>query len=466
MNTEQLKVLKKVARCKNVFVTGGAGVGKSFLLKQIVQWARDHDKLVGVTAMTGAAAVLVDGTTLHSFMGIGLAKDPPETLARRVNKNVGVRTMLVAMDMLIIDEVSMMNDDIFDKVSAVLSLVRKVKQPFGGVQVVLVGDPFQLSPVEGDYFFLSKQWRDAKFDVCLLTANMRQCNDAPFKEMLDRLRLGECSAEDLGALRELRTTVFPDGIIPTRLYSVNKDVDTINETELKTMIDGGAQGVATYKMKYGGNTQVKTFSRKWAEALKLRQSIQLCIGAQVMVTRNISVSETLKLANGTRGVVLSTAPSSVWIRLMDGSVEKIEYFKIKPYSRKYYSSTGEEREHAEVGLEEKEKEEECPLNVSYLPLQLAWAISIHKSQGCTLDAVDIDLGTSIFACGQAYTALSRAKDMRSVRLVDVYASSFRTNPTVLAFHSYALALAAKRQNTVKIIDDRNSSVCEKCNKSM
>jgi ATP-dependent DNA helicase PIF1 len=141
-----------------------------------------------------------------------------------------------------------------------------------------------------------------------------------------------------------------------------------------------------------------------------------------MLTRNVDINE--GLVNGARGVVTLTAPSAVWVRLTNGITYKIEYYKVNPYGDIY----------DEDDIQHQKNEENTNIiNASYIPLQLAWAISIHKSQGTTLDAVEIDLGDSIFACGQAYTALSRAKNMRSVRITSVKASSFRTHPAVLKF---------------------------------
>jgi len=143
-----------------------------------------------------------------------------------------------------------------------------------------------------------------------------------------------------------------------------------------------------------------------------------------MLTRNVDITE--GLVNGARGVVTLTTPSAVWVRLTNGITHKIEYYKVNPFGNIY-------DEDEDIVQNRKNEENANTINASYIPLQLAWAISIHKSQGTTLDAVEIDLGDSIFACGQAYTALSRAKNMRSVRITSVKASSFRTHPAVLKF---------------------------------
>jgi len=436
LNQEQRDILEKVYAGKNALMTGGAGAGKSYCMKFIVQWATDNGKNIGITAMTGSAAVLIDGCTLHSFLGIGLAKDSAEGLVRKIHKSrTDICDRLSKLDILLVDEVSMMNDELFDKVSEFLSLFRKNARPFGGIQIILVGDAFQLSPVEGKYFFLGKLWDTSEFEVCILTANMRQKDDLEFKQLLDRVRMGVCSTEDLKALRGLKDTVFPEGIIPTRLYSVNRDVDKINEDEFQCIIEKGkgTTKIMTYAIKYHGNSDSHKLSKKWAEAVKLRNEIQLCVGAQVMLTRNMTTADGIYLVNGARGVVTSISPSAVYVNFVNSGMQKIEFFRIKPEFSKDKSNT-----------DTSSTDEVMPsVNLSYIPLQLAWAISIHKSQGMTLDAVEIDLGGSIFACGQAYTALSRARNMKSIRLINVLGTSFKTSPEVLAFHSkYSIMASA------------------------
>lgn len=423
MNAEQRAVLEHVVAGHNVFMTGGAGVGKSFTLGHVIEWAEGAGKNVGVCAMTGAAAVLLPAgaTTLHSFMGIGLGKDDVEHLCRKIKKKAPVLEKLKELDLLIVDEVSMLNDELFVKVSQVLKCLRRVNKPFGGVQMLLVGDPFQLMPVEGAPCFLSPEWADAGFTVCTLVANMRQKDDTEFKALLDRVRLGDCSSQDLATLQALKTTEFPPDIVPTRLYAINARVDEINEIHMERLLLDGRQAI-TYRLKYGGNASSKVLSKKWAETIKMRPEITLCVGAQVMLTRNICIES--RLVNGARGVVDAVTPKTVSVRWTSGAISVVEFFKIStlkyPYKVDKQTDTDEE------------------INVAYMPLQLAWAISIHKSQGMTLDAVEVDLGSSIFAGGQAYTALSRARSFDSIKLIDVRASSFHVNPRVLSLETLGL----------------------------
>ena len=392
MNPEQQLALDNVLKGSNVFITGGAGVGKSFLVNKISH-ALVH-KNIGVCAMTGCAALLINGATVHSYLAIGLAKDPAAVLAARVRKFANIHSRIVSMQTLLIDEVSMLNDELFEKIAEFFQIVRKNTKPFGGVQMIFVGDPFQLAPVEGNYCFTSKLWTG--IEIHTLTANMRQAGDNQFKELLDRVRWGKCSEGDLAVLQQCGDTVFRDDIVPTKLYSKNVNVDSINLKEFDKL----STDVYIYKCEY-----LNEASKKWAIANKIPEKIQLRIGAQVMCTRNIP---TLGLVNGSRGVVTIVYIDSVVVKLIDGTYVKVGMIAVAPFDNPY------------VGIE-------------YIPLKLAWAITIHSSQGMTIDALEVDLGKDIFTYGQAYTGLSRAKSLSTVKVTSVLAKSFMTSPTVKKF---------------------------------
>ena len=400
MNEDQKKILEKVQKGSNVCITGGAGTGKSYLIGEIAS-ALYGTKHLAVTAMTGSAALLIRGTTLHRRLSLRLAKGPASEIAYNISKNRRFTAYydILDLNLLIIDECSMLNDILFDKVSKVLQILRGNSKPFGGIQIVLVGDLYQLPPVEGRYCFQSELWSKCNFDICELTQNMRQKDDEPFMEMLKRLRLGRCSREDLTVLRSLKETQFPEGIEPTKLYCKNVDVDHINSYELQKV---GGQ-LFTFPTKYTGSHEA---SMHYAKACNVPEQVTVCVGAQVMITFNYNPG--LGLVNGTRGIVTTLDQKSVTIRLLDGREEIIPYIKI-------------------------EQEDDPDVGIDFMPLKLAWAVTIHKSQGMTLDAIEIDIGSNIFTVGQAYTALSRARTLKSVRVVDVASRSFCTSRDVIEF---------------------------------
>jgi len=404
MNHKQRIAYEKVVSGRSILLTGPAGTGKTFTLKTIIKWAQNNYKRIGITASTGLAAFLLQGRTIHSFLGIGLATKNAETLALHVkNKLKDTYTKLQKLDLLIIDEISMIDTDLFTKISEFLCIIRCVhNQPFGGLQLILTGDFCQLPPVKGEYCFGCDTWKSLDIDVVVLEELARQSNDKRFQEILQEVRWGDCSNESYKVLQSLKHTTFPEGIVPTRLFPVNVDVDKINQKEYTNLVSSAPyDNVRIFPTKYSNHMQTKV----WCSSMKVPESIELCIGAQVMVTWNVKED----ILNGTRGVVTGFCEDGVVIKKVDGSKTIIEYIKIS--------------------CEDNDK-----IYCQVIPLKLAYAISIHKSQGMTLDAVEIDLGGRIFEYGQAYTALSRAKSLDSIKLLDIRKKSFKTNPKVKEFY--------------------------------
>jgi ATP-dependent DNA helicase PIF1 len=309
----------------------------------------------------------------------------------------------------------MLNDELFEKISEIFQIIKKSKLPFGGIQIILVGDLFQLSPITGNYCFLSKHWDECNIKPFLLKTNMRQ-KDLDFQQLLERLRYGRCSDDDYNTLVKLKKTKFPDNIIPTKLYSKNIDVDSINNKELAKLLTdqfnefGEEIRPRTYTIRFvSNNIEHKKFAKNWAVNIsKIQEKLELCLNAQVMLTYNINIKA--GLVNGARGYITGFLNDTVRVKFINGLEIFIEYI-----SRKMTNND--------------------EIEISYIPLKLAWAISIHKSQGMTIDALEVDLGNSIFANGQAYTALSRARNMNSVKITNLLKSSFKASPAVVAFYA-------------------------------
>ena len=400
LNQDQTDILEFIKENKNVFITGGAGTGKSFLLNEINGLLKDLKKIVAITAMTGSAAVLINGRTLHSTLGIGLAKGTPKELFKRICKMKNIYDFLKNLDVLIIDEVSMLNDILFDKIFELLKIIKNNNLPFGGIQIILVGDMSQLPPIEGNFCFKSLNFN---FNVKILTKNMRVQNDSIFEDLLGRLRWGICNDSDYTLLETLRDTTFENGIIPTKLFSINKDVDYVNNNELQNLINQGAE-FKIYSIKYN-SSKIKS-STNYTNSQKIQDHLKICVGAQIMINRNI----TPVIVNGTRGVVTKIHNDYIIIKLLDGSEYTVTFFHFNPFDN-------------------------LDLDFKYIPLQLAWSVSIHKSQGMTINSLSADLGRSVFACGQAYTAISRAKDIKSIKLTKVCQYSFKASKEVIDFYS-------------------------------
>ena len=403
MNSEQLEALELVKKGKNIFLTGSAGTGKSYTLQNIIQWARSQYLEFAVTASTGSAAYLIRGRTIHSYLGIGLGQKSSQELYEYIrSKKPFIATKLRKLNILIIDEISMIDNVLFDKISEFLSLIRKNKRPFGGLQIILSGDFAQLPSITGKYCFLSDTWNNANIKVATLKTLVRQNNDDIFKNMLEELRFGKCTKESLEILKNLSKKEFSHDIIPTILYSLNQDVEKINEKKYKELLLSGAKE-KTFKTTYSKNG----YSKEWSTSIKIPEFINLCIGAQVVLTWNISQED--GLINGSRGIITGMDKLGPKVKFSSGQEIIIEHFKIV-------------------------QEDNSDCWVSFMPLKLAYALSIHKSQGMTLDAVQLDLGSSIFEYGQAYTALSRVRDLSSIKILDVKAESFRVHKDVLLFY--------------------------------
>lgn len=399
MNPEQCAAVKKFMEGDNIFLTGSAGTGKSFTLQEMVKKAKYYGKNIGITAITGSAAILIGGRTLHSFLGIGLGKKSAEELASYVKRRmIPTVSKLKKLDILVVEEISMMDAELFDKISQYLKIIRQNDYPFGGVQVVLLGDMCQLPPVNGKYCFKSNTWKELDLQVICLKTIMRQKHD-DFKAILEEIRWGRCSKPTLAQLQKLKRNRFDNEVKPTVLFPKNVDVDTINNNKFKELSTSSAYKV-TFKTTYSCE-----HAKTWATSCKIPESIELCIGAQVVVTWNISHND--GIVNGTRGVVKEFRTNSVFIELMSGKNVII----------------------APITVNDEDNKKSC---VTFLPLKLAWAITVHKSQGMTLDSVVVALG-DVFEYGQAYTALSRVKDLASVKLISIEADSFKTHPDVIEF---------------------------------
>jgi ATP-dependent DNA helicase PIF1 len=314
----------------------------------------------------------------------------------------------------------MLDSLLFEKISHLLCYIKShslkdaelLNKPFGGIQVIFIGDFCQLAPVNGTYCFLSKLWKEANIKVVLLEELVRQNGDVLFQQILQIIRKGRCTDNILKVLSLLKDTEFNDEIIPTKLYPKNVNVDKINELEIN-------------KLKMAGN---KTFLYN-AEASKdngkngniAKYNVELVENAQVIVTRNIDISN--GLVNGTRGIVKVLEEDCVVIKDTEGLLHTIQYYK------DVFDNLGKTaKAGAKAGSADKSY-------ISHMPLKVSYALSIHKSQGMTIDAVEIDLGDNIFTCGQAYTALSRAKSLASIKIIEVSKQSFKMNPFVKVFYS-------------------------------
>lgn len=400
LNQEQLQVFNDVMNNnRSVYIGGGGGVGKSFLINEIVQKKTEQMKNIVVSATTGTASVNINGKTLYSVFGLTpFIQDYEEHAEFLMKRRKDIVKIIKTLHTLVIDEVSMLDDIMCDGVSVILSAIRKDDSPFGGVQMVFVGDMFQLPPVKNDWCFKSYYWRELNPKKYDLTTIVRQKDDIQFQSILKNIRVGNCQKEIVKKLLPLKHTVFPDHISPTHLYATNVDVDKINTKELNKLKEQNKKSMI-YNATFINMNPCTGYDA------------DLCEDAQVMVTRNIDIEN--NLVNGTRAVVVDLHPTHVHIKCLDGTIHNIEF-------------TTEDRD-----IKGKQQ-------IRFMPLRLAYALTIHKAQGATLDCMEISLDEKVFGYGQAYTGLSRARDMKSIKIVKLSMKAFHTSPDVIEWYKELL----------------------------
>lgn len=396
LNPEQADAYLAVKRGKNIFLTGEAGCGKSFLINTIKKTMKN----VAVTAMTGVAALLIGGTTLHSWAGIGKGDGGLETLIAKAKRFKPVWINWKTTKVLIIDEVSMMDLTLFEKIVYMIQYFR----PEGGLQLVLCGDMMQLPPVKKIHFcFQSYLWDSVINEEIELTTNMRQ-QDPVFAAHLSELRMGRMSKECVKALRDRQITP-PDDVVPTRLYSTRNDTDAINALQLAKLGNPTVEFKPTISIIGEVKEHILNLIK---DKDPFAKPVSLAVGAQVLMMKN---DPEIGLVNGSKGVVKS----------IDQDVVVSFYNGVE-------TTIGEADKEIEV--------EKGLICIKRIPLMLGWAITTHKSQGMTLEHTQVDIGSSVFADGQMYTALSRVKSLDNLYILDFDPMKLKCNQKAKAFYDH------------------------------
>ena len=431
LSEQQQCVFDKYLLRQNIFITGPGGSGKSALIKYIYEDACRCGRNISVTALTGCAAVLLNckAKTLHSWAGIGLGNAEADFIVEKIEKNRYKKKVWKTTDILIVDEVSMMSLKLFELINLVGKEVRKSNRPFGGIQVIFSGDFYQLPPVasnsanleDSQFCFESDLW-SILFDPVnqiALKKIFRQ-KDEVYATILNQLREGKLKRKSYELLMSyVGKTVPEDSLIrPTKIFPTRAKVEQINSREMEKL----SGDIHTFELKKLANlTEKKQYytleekEQEWkylANNLMCESVIHLKIGSQVMCIINKELDDGQILCNGSQGVVTGFAgPSAILVKFT-------ELVKEIPLSAHTWAS-----------------ERSPGLGVSQLPIILAWAITIHKSQGASLDMAEIDVGSDIFECGQTYVALSRVRSLEGLFLTSFDLSKILINKKVQEFYN-------------------------------
>jgi ATP-dependent exoDNAse (exonuclease V) alpha subunit len=425
LQSTALKILKSGA---NVFLTGSAGAGKTYMLNQYIDYLRDNGVPTAITASTGIAATHINGQTIHSWSGLGIKDAITDKDLDKLAKRKVVRERIEKVQVLIIDEISMLSLQNLECINQILQFFKIDHRPFGGIQVILCGDFFQLPPVSKDrlqnwqkFAFMAPVWVEADLKVCYLTEQYRQ-DDSGLLSLLNEIRSGEVSDSSQDLLWEkLEDSQHRRDETAIQLYTHNSDVETVNLEKLANL-EGKTEHFYAY------TTGTDSLIESLRKSVLAPDHLILKEGAQVIFVKN---NYELGYLNGTMGTVIGFNTDG-WPVIETLSGEEIlakpeDWNVVNEYNQPVAT-------------------------YSQVPLRLAWAITVHKSQGMTLDAAEIDLSKT-FEAGQGYVALSRVKTWGGLTLKGCNDRALVMDPLVARADKRFQELSAENETGFLAIED-------------
>ena len=443
LSDEQYHALDLFKEGQNILITGPGGVGKTHLIHKFIEHSNRSGKKLQVCALTGCASILLghNAKTIHSWSGIKLARGSKKQIIDRVLKSRSIKQRWKSVRVLIIDEISMMSKKMFDILEELARYARCDQRPFGGIQLVLSGDFYQLPPIgdpnepaTGQFCFESQRWYDTiSLDNHIELNTMFRQKDPKYIEILSQVRCGKLNKENAKLLTGyVGRTYNPEdnnGIVISKLFPIRSRVDYINrlmfeklESPIETFIVEKIEDCFTYvESGEAVKTDVLELCNQLSRTERAKEisniltntqcleKLELKIGTAVMCTANLDLE--IGICNGSQGVIIDFIgdDKKPKVKFANGVVMLLP--KHKWQSPDYPS-----------------------IVLSQYPLQLAWALTIHKIQGATLSMAQIDIGSSIFEYGQTYVAMSRVKSLDGLYLSGFNPKKIRANPTVTAFY--------------------------------
>jgi ATP-dependent DNA helicase PIF1 len=420
----QKQALNVMLSGASVFLTGAPGSGKSYTLREFTKRAEKDDKVVAVTASTGIAATHIGGTTIHSWSGLGIRDQLLPGDKERLKSNDRLVKRYNTSDILVIDEISMLHGKRLDMINEVCKILRNNNLPFGGLQVIFVGDLFQLPPVTRgleivDFAHNSQAWGELGPKICYLNEQHRQ-KSSDLLSVLEAMRSGELEDWHGDILRDRLKISPPVGTEITRLYAHNVDVDKINQQHLDSLTGK----LHTFEMQTRG---AKAKREQLAKGILAPEQLNLKIGARVMFVVN---NFKQKFVNGSQGKVVDFVEGMPVVELSANG----RRIKVEPHS---WSLNEDGKVRAEV---------------TQLPLRLAWAITIHKSQGMSLDTAELDLSKT-FTPGMGYVAISRVRTLDGLYIKGVNAAALQLHPDIYDLDKNLRSASANLASVTDDIED-------------
>lgn len=422
LSTKQKQVYNLVLSNHNVFLTGPGGTGKTALIKVIYDSLKTK-KNIQLTAMTGVAAIQLheSAKTIHSWAGIGLGDQSVSKYVTKIRSSKALSDKWKKIEILVLDEVSMLSDELFDKLEEIARIVRNCDKSFGGIQIVMSGDFYQLPPVKNNSRFCFESDKfDKLFENKIILNSIFRQKDPRLVKILQNIRLGKITKTNIETLKT-RLISNDSSISPVILMPKKSSVDEINNRNLSMIKEDSVifnrSVLEDLEMSKEEENYVKLLSvSEYSQELEflekstmVNEKIELKVGAQVMSIVNVEENDKLIISNGTQGIVKKFVNGLPYVEFENGISRVVGMYTWKCHALP------------------------C-CGICQIPLVLSWALTIHKSQGCTLSHCRMNIGNDIFEAGQTYVALSRVKSLDGIYLDSFNPNKIKVNVKVKQFY--------------------------------